>query len=173
MVWTVIKSSYFLRHVYHIAFLRPLWWRHNGRDSGVSNHQPHDCFLKRLFRRRSKKTSKLRVTGFVWGIHRGPVNSPHKWPVSGKCFHLMTSSWIFPIEMVLRIKAYCQFSYSYYRYRVIYYARNWFNHNPKWPCVIRYFNVEWMNENMICNPIPCFDPESDLFSVPLFKKVHM
>ena len=39
-----------------------LRWRHNGRDS-VSNHQPHDCFLNCLFRRRSKKTSKLRVTG--------------------------------------------------------------------------------------------------------------
>ena len=29
---------------------------------------------------------------FVRGIHRGPVNSPHKWPVTRKCFHLMTSS---------------------------------------------------------------------------------
>ena len=36
--------------------------RHNGHDS-VSNHQPHDCLLNHLFRRRSKKTSKLRVTG--------------------------------------------------------------------------------------------------------------
>ena len=31
---------------------------------------------------------------FVRGIHRGPVNSPHKWPVRRKCFHLITSSWI-------------------------------------------------------------------------------
>ena len=23
---------------------------------------------------------------FVWGIHRGPVNSPHKWPVTPKMF---------------------------------------------------------------------------------------
>ena len=23
---------------------------------------------------------------FVWGIHRRPVNSPHKWPVTGKMF---------------------------------------------------------------------------------------
>ena len=38
-----------------------LHWRHNGRD-GVSNDQPHDCLLKRLFRRRSKENSKLRVT---------------------------------------------------------------------------------------------------------------
>ena len=43
-----------------------LHWRHNGRD-GVANHQPHDCLLKRLSRRKSKKTSKLRVTGFCAG----------------------------------------------------------------------------------------------------------
>ena len=39
-----------------------LHWRHNHHD-GVSNHQPHGCLLNRLFWRRSKKTSKLRVTG--------------------------------------------------------------------------------------------------------------
>ena len=44
----------------------PLLWRHNGRD-GVSNHQPHDCSLSRSFRPRSKKTSKLRVTGLCAG----------------------------------------------------------------------------------------------------------
>ena len=38
----------------------------NERD-GASNHQPHDCLLSRLFRRRSKKTSKLRVTGLCAG----------------------------------------------------------------------------------------------------------
>ena len=41
-----------------------LQWRHNGRD-GVSNHQPHDCLLSRLFRQRSKKSSKLCVTGLL------------------------------------------------------------------------------------------------------------
>ena len=46
-----------------------LRWRHNGHD-GVSNHQPHHCLLNRLFGCRSKKTSKLRVTGLVRGIHR-------------------------------------------------------------------------------------------------------
>ena len=39
-----------------------LWWRHNDH-TGVSNHQPPGCLLNRLFRRKSKKTSKLRVTG--------------------------------------------------------------------------------------------------------------
>ena len=35
--------------------------RYNECD-GVLNHQPSDCLLNRLFRRRSKKTPKLRVT---------------------------------------------------------------------------------------------------------------
>ena len=43
-----------------------LQWRHNGHDSG-SNHKPHDCLHNLLFRRRSKKTSKLRVTGLCAG----------------------------------------------------------------------------------------------------------
>ena len=62
-----------------------LQWRHNGRHS-VSNHQPHDSLLNRLFKRRLKKISKLRVTGLCGGIHRGPVNSPHKCPVTRKMF---------------------------------------------------------------------------------------
>ena len=62
-----------------------LRWRHNEHD-GVSNHQPHGCLLNRLSRRRSKKTSKLRVTGLCVGNSPGPVNSPHKGPVTRKMF---------------------------------------------------------------------------------------
>ena len=86
-----------------------LRWRHNGRDS-VSNHQHYNCLLNRLFRRISIKTSKLRITQpFIqthinknikaphhWplcgeftgggGGGGGPVNSPHKWPVTRKMF---------------------------------------------------------------------------------------
>ena len=40
--------------------------RHNERDD-VSNYQPQNCLLNRLFRRRSKKTSKLRITGLCVG----------------------------------------------------------------------------------------------------------
>ena len=53
----------------------PLWWRYNGRD-GVSNHQPYDCLLNRLFRHRSKKTSKLRVTGLCVGNSPGTGEFP-------------------------------------------------------------------------------------------------
>ena len=62
-----------------------LHWRHNDHD-GVSNHQPHGCLLDRLFRRRSKKISKLRVTGLCVGNSPGLVNSPHKGPVTRKMF---------------------------------------------------------------------------------------
>ena len=50
----------------YIDLLQTLQWRNNGRD-GVPNHQPHNCLLNRLFRRSSKKTSKLRVTGICAG----------------------------------------------------------------------------------------------------------
>ena len=52
-----------------------LLWRHNGRGS-ISNRQPHDCLLNRLFRRRSKKTSKLCVTGLCVGNSPGTVEFP-------------------------------------------------------------------------------------------------
>ena len=50
----------------HPVGLSSLQWRHNGRD-GVSDYQPHYCLFNRLFRLRSMKTSKLRVTGLCAG----------------------------------------------------------------------------------------------------------
>ena len=52
-----------------------LLWRYDELD-GVSNHQPHDCLLNRLFGRRSKKTSKLRVTGLCVGNSPGAGEFP-------------------------------------------------------------------------------------------------
>ena len=54
------------RHRAHHGVTIALQWRHNEHD-GVSNHQPHDFLLNRLFRRRWEKTSKLCVTGFCEG----------------------------------------------------------------------------------------------------------
>ena len=48
------------------VFRITLHWRHNERDD-VSNHHPRDCLLNCSFRRISKKTSKLCVTGFCEG----------------------------------------------------------------------------------------------------------
>ena len=44
----------------------PLLWRHDERD-GVSNHPRLESLLNPLLRRRSKKTSKFRVTGLCVG----------------------------------------------------------------------------------------------------------
>ena len=46
-----------------------------GNDN-VWNHHPHDRLLNRLFRRRSKKTSKLRVTGLCAGNSPGTGEFP-------------------------------------------------------------------------------------------------
>ena len=55
------------------APVNTLQWRHNKRN-GVSNHHPYGCLLNCLFRGRSKKISKLRVTGLCEG----------NWPVTGE-----------------------------------------------------------------------------------------
>ena len=62
-------------HVKYSISPKSLQWRHNGRDS-VANHQPHGCLLNRSFRRRSKKTSKLRVTGLCAGNSQGTGEFP-------------------------------------------------------------------------------------------------
>ena len=42
-----------------------------------------------------RKHQSSALLTFVRGIHRGLMNSPHKWPVTRKkCFHSMTSSWL-------------------------------------------------------------------------------
>ena len=60
-------------------------WRHNGCD-GVSNHRCPNCLLSRLFGRISKKHQSSAWLVSVRGIHRLPVNSPHKGPVTRKMF---------------------------------------------------------------------------------------
>ena len=70
-IWLTSQACKITRNALH--------WRHNERD-GVSNHQSRDCLLNRLFRRRSTKTSKLRITGLYVG------NSPQKGPVRRKMF---------------------------------------------------------------------------------------
>ena len=68
----------------NLKYLKTLQWRHNERHC-VSNHRHFDCLSNRLFRRRSKKTPKLHVTGLCEGnTPRLPVNSPHKGPVTRK-----------------------------------------------------------------------------------------
>ena len=107
----MLISAYMLLDRLHFIWypVISLPWRHNERDS-VSNHQPHDCLFNCLFRRRSKKTSKLRVTGLMRGIHRGPVNSPHKLPVTRKMFPF--HDVIMYDRLVPRVKLYNMFAFA-------------------------------------------------------------
>ena len=100
-VYNAYRDSTVFRHVFTLRWsylhyrhscidntIYSLQWRHNDHDS-VSNHQPHDCLLNRLFRRRSKKTSKLRATGLCAG------NSPGtgKFPAQMACNAEDVSIW--------------------------------------------------------------------------------
>ena len=40
---------------------------------------------------------------FVWGIHRGPVNSPHKWPVTRQIFPFDDVIMHFPFFLTLSL----------------------------------------------------------------------
>ena len=97
----------------HCRVFNSLQWRHN-EHNGVSNHRRIYCLLRRLFRRRSKKTSKLRVTDLwrgKWRHHvavgyrhqhatdykntprttkKKPLQTITGWP-SAKIFHTPTS----------------------------------------------------------------------------------
>ena len=80
------------------SWLALLQWRLNERD-GVSSHQPQHWLLNRSFRRRSKEHQRSASLVFVRGIHRWPVNSPHRGPVTRKIFH----------HVVQRLLAYIQY----------------------------------------------------------------
>ena len=61
-----IVYSCFLLCFFLLLNYNKLQWRHN-EHSDVSNHRRLYCLLNRLFGLRSKKTSKLRVTGLCAG----------------------------------------------------------------------------------------------------------
>ena len=84
-IWASTKALYISFAMLWCNGKLPLHWRYNDHG-GVSNHQPHGCILNRLFRCRSKKTSKLRVTDLCARNSPGPVKSPHKGPVTRKMF---------------------------------------------------------------------------------------
>ena len=74
-----------------IIIITPLQWRYNELD-GVSNHRHLHCLLNCWFRRRPKKTLKLRLAGLCAG------NSP----VTGEFFAQKASNAeIFPFDDVI------------------------------------------------------------------------
>ena len=81
LILLFLLADILLQHGLCYSVRDSLQWRCNGHD-GISNHQPYDCLLNRLFGRGSKKTPKLRITGLCAG------NSP----VTGEFPAQMTSN---------------------------------------------------------------------------------
>ena len=84
MVAILSRERWVETFIQNLCFVS-LQWRHNELES-VSNHQPYDCLFNCLFRRRSKKTSKLSVTGLCAGNSPVTGEFPHKGPVTRKMF---------------------------------------------------------------------------------------
>ena len=87
-----------------------LQWRHNERD-GVSNHRRLYYLLNRLFRHRSKKPSKLRVTGLC--ERNPPVTGgfPSQKPSNAENYfiwwrHLAKELWRNHIQLCIRYCGY-------------------------------------------------------------------
>ena len=76
----------------------PLQWRHNERH-GISNHRRLECLLNRLFRCRSKKASKPRVTGLCEGNSPVAGEIPAQRASNAEMYHLMTSSLVLTIVL--------------------------------------------------------------------------
>ena len=88
------RYQYFMMMVFNYLchLIVALQWHHD-EHNGVLNHRRVNCLLNRFFRCRSKKISKLRVTGLCEGNSAVTGGFPHKGPVTRKMFHLMTSLW--------------------------------------------------------------------------------
>ena len=119
-LWLPTSLAQLLRSSQYLAYKKqPLQWSHGGRN-GVSNHQPHDSLLNRFFRRRSKKTSKLHVTGlcagnspvtgefpaqmassaenvFIWWRH----HAYREYSVHVSCFCLMQDAMAFMLKNII------------------------------------------------------------------------
>ena len=143
--------------------LYPLQWRHNERHV-FSNHQPHDCLLNILFRRRSNKTPKLSVTGLCFG------NSP----VTAE-FPAQRASNAESISIWWRHHAQRGFCYEYFikkkwlRYRgtgfyqcVYYHINSWTNMSEFRHIFLNYLftDTRWYAMNIRGNHLfrLCFNP---------------
>ena len=93
-----------------------LQWRHNGAIASqfTSLMIVYSTVYSGADQRKHQRSASL---AFVRGIHRGPVNSPHKWPVTRKMFPFddvimyrasATTNCITSQELYTRFALYCE-----------------------------------------------------------------
>ena len=100
MTWLIILN------IIHRVSLISVWYRSHYGDIIMRPMPSHITSLIIVYstvylgadQREHQSSTSL---AFVRGIHLGLVNSPHKWPVTRKRFHLMTLSWDFNSQKTL------------------------------------------------------------------------
>ena len=85
MIFNDCNSKRPILPYYAVYSFVTLQWRHNGHGS-VSNHEPNNCLLNHLFRRKYKKISKLRVTGLCAENSPGTSDFPGQVTLTRKMF---------------------------------------------------------------------------------------
>ena len=86
-----VKTYGLSEEVFHMLFRRSALVYHHYGDVLMSTMSSQITSLTIVYstvysdadQRKHQSSASL---AFVWGIHRGPVNSPHKWPVTRKMF---------------------------------------------------------------------------------------
>ena len=118
-----------------------LQWRHNGRG-GVSNHWRLVVYSTVCSCADKRKRQSSASLAFVRGIHRWPVNSLYKGPVTRKMYPLMTSSWFITGNfMKIMDWTWCHGPGLYQVY-----ISNWFGtgcfvvFGVQWPLLLTWFN---------------------------------
>ena len=105
-----------------VCHLLPLEWRHNGTMASqiTSLRIVYSTAYSGADQRKHQSSASL---AFVWGIHRSPVNSPHKWPVTRK---------MFPFDdVIIRSTLFSPPSWSMHRHRTIHFQQTGICHIVK------------------------------------------
>ena len=134
-------------------FSLSLRWRHNELD-GVSDHQPRDCLLNLLFRRRSKITSKLRVTGLCAGNSPGTGEFPAQKAGNAENVSIWWRHHVIVQYISLNMHA-ISLGFVYVVVHVIFLMTsvNWFHNSMAWNCnliVPSSSRARWYSEWPIC-----------------------
>ena len=126
---------------------RNIFVSHYSNVYGVSNHRHLDCLLNHLFRRRSKKTSKLCITGLWEGINRSSVDSPHKGPITRK---------MFPFDDVIMTKTkQCEILIAWHVYMLGHLSTQWWLTNGWIAVFISYATWRIETNHLTTVPVSC------------------
>ena len=84
-----------------LQYFTALRWRHNGVIASqiTSLAIVYSTIYSGADQRKHQSSASPASLAFVRGIHRGPVNSPHKWPVTRK---------MFPFDDVIMGRLFCK-----------------------------------------------------------------